>query len=70
MSDLDIQSFFFLIKKSAEELGFPVEEVRESGEEEDFDEYIEVGVCREFILHFLRGATKILKEIGYNNNRI
>lgn len=28
MSDLDIQSFFFLVKRSAEELGFPVEEVR------------------------------------------
>jgi hypothetical protein len=24
MSDLDIQSFFFLVKRSAEELGFPV----------------------------------------------
>jgi hypothetical protein len=70
MNDLDIQSFFFLIKKSAEEMGFPVEEVRDSEEEEDYDEFIEVGVCREFILYFLKGASKILKEIGYNNNLI
>jgi hypothetical protein len=28
MNDLDIQSFFFLIKKSSEEMGFQVEEIR------------------------------------------
>jgi hypothetical protein len=68
MSDLDIQTFFYLIKHSSEEMGFPIEEIKEHPEDEDFEEYIEIGVCREFITFFLKGATKILKEIGYSNS--
>ena len=28
MSDLDIQTFFYLVKKSSEEMGFMIEEVK------------------------------------------
>jgi hypothetical protein len=45
MSDLDIQSFFYLVKKSSEELGFQIEEVK-GEDEEDYEEYIELSVCR------------------------
>jgi hypothetical protein len=51
-------------------MGFTIREVKEQHQDEDFEEYIELGVCREFITHFLKGATKILKEIGYTNSLI
>ena len=60
MSEMDIQSFFMLIKKASEELGYPIEEVKEGEDEEDFEEYIEITVCREFIGYFIKGSLKIL----------
>ena len=35
MTDLDIQSFFYMMKKSSEELGYLIEEIKEEGEEEE-----------------------------------
>ena len=51
-------------------MGYTIREVKEQHQDEDFEEYIELGVCREFITHFLKGATKILKQIGYTNSLI
>ena len=34
MSDLDIQAFFYLVKRSSEEMGFLIEEVREHSQDE------------------------------------
>lgn len=67
MSDLDIQSFFNLLKKSSEDLGFAIQEVREHEDDDDYEEYIEISVCSELIAHFLKGANKILKQIGYSH---
>jgi hypothetical protein len=36
MSDLDIQTFFYLVKRSSEEMGFPIEEIKEHAHDEDF----------------------------------
>jgi len=33
MNDLDIQAFFYLLKKSSEDLGCPIEEVIENDED-------------------------------------
>lgn len=49
-------------------MGNPIEEVREGEDEEDFDEYIEISVCREFIASFLKGSVKLLSEVGYTTN--
>ena len=65
MSDLDIQSFFYLVKKSSEEMGYPIECFVEYDEEE---EYIALPVCEEFIRGFIKGILKILKDIGYNTS--
>lgn len=37
MSDLDIQSFFYLIKKSSEEMGFRIEEMKENEWDDDYE---------------------------------
>lgn len=34
MTDMDIQSFFYLVKRSSEELGYRIEEITENDEEE------------------------------------
>ena len=65
MSEMDIQSFFYLVKKSSEEMGYQVECVVEYEEEE---EYIALPVCEEFIRSFIKGILKILKDIGYNTS--
>jgi hypothetical protein len=67
MTDMDIQSFFYLVKRSSEEMGFKIEEVMEQDEEE---EYVSIKVCEEFIKNFLKGIRKILKDIGYNSEII
>lgn len=36
MSDLDIQTFFYLVKRSSEEMGYQIEEIKEHPEDEDF----------------------------------
>ena len=64
MTDMDIQQFFFLIKKSSEELGFKIQEVIENDEEE---QYITIHVCEEFIRGFFKGINKLLVGIGYKN---
>lgn len=62
MADMDIQTFFYLVKRSSEDMGYRIEEVVEQDEEE---EYLAVQVCEEFIRNFVRGIRKILKDIGY-----
>lgn len=64
MTDLDIQSFFYLVKKSSQEMGFKIQEIVEHDQEE---EYIAIKVCEEFIKSFLKGILKILKDIGYSS---
>lgn len=68
MSGIDIQAFFYLMKRSSEDLGFPIKEMKES--EYDYEEYIELSVCREFLRGFLKGAVKVLREVGYSNSSI
>lgn len=46
MTGMDIQSFFYLVKQSSEEIGFKIEETTENDEEE---EYICIAVCEEFV---------------------
>ena len=68
MTGMDIQSFFHLVKKSSEELGFRIEEISSAiDNNEEEEEYIGVVVCEEFVRHFVRGIMKTLREIGYNS---
>lgn len=46
MTEMDIQSFFFLMKRASEDLGCPVHELREPGDEEEYEEYVDVAVCK------------------------
>lgn len=64
MTGMDIQSFFYLVKQSSEEIGFKIEETTENDEEE---EYICIAVCEEFVRQFVRGILDTLKDIGYQS---
>ena len=67
MSDMDIQSFFYLVKRGAEDIGYNIEEYMENDEE---DEYIVMKICEQFIAHYLKGIVKILRNIGYNTSSL
>eukprot|EP01016_Furgasonia_blochmanni_P007324 TRINITY_DN12939_c0_g1_i2.p1 TRINITY_DN12939_c0_g1~~TRINITY_DN12939_c0_g1_i2.p1 ORF type:complete len:141 (+),score=27.26 TRINITY_DN12939_c0_g1_i2:12-434(+) len=57
MNGMDIQSFFDLLQQHGEELGLMAE---------DLDDYVPLIVCQEFTREFLRGFSKLMKEIGFD----
>lgn len=65
MHDMDIQPFFSLARMASEEMNLKIEERLEEGEQQ---EYIAVAVCEHFLQGFVRGLTKITREVGYDRD--
>lgn len=57
---MDNQKFFNLLQNCAEELGIMALECNE------LDGYVPLVVCQDFAREFIRGLSKLMKEIGFD----
>ena len=60
MNGMDIQAFIDLLHQCGEEAGLMALEC------EEYDQYVPLIVCQDFAKEFIRGLTKLMKEIGFD----
>jgi len=59
MNGMNLQRFFDLLQQSGEELGLMALEC------EELDDYVPLVICQDFAREFIKGLTKLMKEIGF-----
>lgn len=59
LNGLDLQRFFDLLQQCGEEAGLMALEC------EELDDYVPLPICQDFCLHYIKGLTKLMKEIGF-----
>jgi len=60
MNGMDLQRFFDLLQQNGEEMGFMALEC------EELDDYVPLVICQDFAREFIRGLSKLMKEIGFD----
>ena len=60
MNGMDLQMFFSLLQEYGEEKGMMVLECEEQ------DGYVPIVICQDFAGEFIRGLSKLMKEIGFD----
>eukprot|EP01017_Pseudomicrothorax_dubius_P045771 TRINITY_DN7969_c0_g1_i1.p1 TRINITY_DN7969_c0_g1~~TRINITY_DN7969_c0_g1_i1.p1 ORF type:complete len:236 (+),score=55.42 TRINITY_DN7969_c0_g1_i1:65-772(+) len=59
MNGMDLQSFFFLLQECGEEAGLTILDC------DDLEEYVPLQICQEYMKEFMKGFTKLMREIGF-----
>lgn len=59
MNGMNLQRFFDLLQQGGEETGLMTLEC------EELDDYVPLVICQDFSREFIRGLTKLMKEIGF-----
>lgn len=60
MNGMNVQRFFHLLQLVGEELGLMALEC------EELDDYVPLVICQDFSREFLKGFSKLMKEIGFD----